>query len=234
MSMSSPRIDLYLIEMHCCENIVKRYMYLFHISRQVLGDNFGNNLETIPDHAMILLTPRNLQSQRHYKGAVYGNYVAKPRVNGDGDRDVQTFRAHNQYSSYLEAADLVRVFLAEIGSTNAVESSHFMETSFQPMIHNGKTTLHWQGAASANPCPYKAIADVAIAPIIGTLPNWFRLPKDAKQPQVNHQYTAKGTPQHKKAVSAQAAAEPEVDMIAMATELAESTKRFNAMRKTEN
>jgi hypothetical protein len=35
-------------------------------------------------------------------------------------------------------------------------------------------------------------------------------------------------------MSAQAAAEPEVDMIAMATELAELTKRFNAMRKTEN
>jgi hypothetical protein len=35
-------------------------------------------------------------------------------------------------------------------------------------------------------------------------------------------------------MSAQAAADPEVDMIAMATDLAELTARFNAMRKTEN
>jgi hypothetical protein len=117
--MSSTRIDLYLIEMH---SLVKTLSKRSHVP--------FSHLETIPDHAMILLTPRNLQSQRHYKGAVYGNYVAKPRVDGDGDRDVRTFRAHNQYSSYLEAADLVRIFLTEIGSANVVETSHFMETYF--------------------------------------------------------------------------------------------------------
>jgi hypothetical protein len=80
---------------------------------------------------------------------------------------------------------------------------------------------------------------VANAPLSGTLPKWFRHIKDGKPAQVKEQHAAKGRPQHKKAMSAQAAAEPD-DVIAMATEFSSFTKRFNAvlaakaMQKTEN
>jgi hypothetical protein len=58
---------------------------------------------------------------------VYERYVPKPRVDGDGDRDVQTFRATQSSLFLFEAVNFVKAFLTEIDSINAVESGHLTE-----------------------------------------------------------------------------------------------------------
>jgi hypothetical protein len=46
----------------------------------------------------------------------------------------------------------VRIFLTEIGSTNEVETSHFMEIYFEPIVQSGRAAVRWNviSTTSAN------------------------------------------------------------------------------------